>query len=183
MIFQCFVLVLYEKQEKKHLHFFYVVFIKLDKQTPITSTANFVFLAYNKFFRAYFWKKIVLLNSLTLSVCPSVCTLFFRHLSTYDLQIWILREDYLSTRSTAGFSDPKPRSSGIELRLEWNPLKLTFFPYISSISEKQSMFFNWHHKVIVKYKNFRKKILGSNLWFNYSHLEKQDKESLTDVVT
>jgi hypothetical protein len=24
---------------------------------------------------------------------------------------------------------------------------------------------------------------GSNLGFNYSHLEKQDKESLTDVVT
>jgi hypothetical protein len=46
-------------------------------------------------FRAYFWKKIVLLNSLTLSVrlsvrpsvCPSVCTLIFRHISTYDLQI------------------------------------------------------------------------------------------------
>jgi hypothetical protein len=41
--------------------------------------------------RAYFGKKIALLNSLTLSVrlsvCPSVCTLFFRQISTYDLQI------------------------------------------------------------------------------------------------
>jgi hypothetical protein len=50
----------------------------------------------------------------------------------------------------------------------------------------------WSHKVIVKYKYFRKSFSlealeaagsGSNLGFNYSHLEKQDKESLTDVVT
>jgi hypothetical protein len=54
------------------------------------------------------------------------------------------------------------------------------------------MFFNWYHKVIVKYKYFRKKKSlealeaagsGSNVGFNYSHLEKQDKESLTEVVT
>jgi hypothetical protein len=54
------------------------------------------------------------------------------------------------------------------------------------------MFFNWYHKVIVKYKYFRKKKSlealeaagsGSNLGFNYSHLEKQDKELLTEVVT
>jgi hypothetical protein len=54
------------------------------------------------------------------------------------------------------------------------------------------MFFNWYHKVIVKYKYFRNVFSlealeagasGSNLGFNYSHLEKQDKESLTEVVT
>jgi hypothetical protein len=45
-------------------------------------------------FRAYYWKKIALLNSLTLSVrssvrlsvYPSVCTLFFRNIFTYNLQ-------------------------------------------------------------------------------------------------
>jgi hypothetical protein len=54
------------------------------------------------------------------------------------------------------------------------------------------MFFNWYHKVIVKYKYFRKSFSsealeaagrGSNLGFNYSHLEEKDKESLTEVVT
>jgi hypothetical protein len=54
------------------------------------------------------------------------------------------------------------------------------------------MFFNWHHKVIVKYKYFRKSFSlevlgaagsGSNLGLTYSQLEKQDKESLTEVVT
>jgi hypothetical protein len=54
------------------------------------------------------------------------------------------------------------------------------------------MFFNWYHKVIVKYKYFIKSFSlealeaagsGSNLGFNYSHLEKQDKESFTEVVT
>jgi hypothetical protein len=48
------------------------------------------------------------------------------------------------------------------------------------------MFFNWYHKVIVKYKYFRKSLeaagSGSNLRFNYSHLEKH-KESLTEVET
>jgi hypothetical protein len=52
------------------------------------------------------------------------------------------------------------------------------------------MFFNWYHKVIVKYKFFRKSFSlealeaagsGFNLGFNYSHLEKQDKESLREV--
>jgi hypothetical protein len=52
----------------------------------------FLFFLFLFLFRAYFWKKIALLNSLTLSVCPSVRpsvrpSLFFRHLSTYDLQI------------------------------------------------------------------------------------------------
>jgi hypothetical protein len=40
--------------------------------------------------------------------------------------------------------------------------------------------------VIVKYKYFRKSFSASgssNLGFYYSHLEKQDKESLTEVVT
>jgi hypothetical protein len=54
------------------------------------------------------------------------------------------------------------------------------------------MFFNWYHKVVVKYKYFRKKNSlealeaagsGFNLGFNYSHLEKQDKELFTEVVT
>jgi hypothetical protein len=54
------------------------------------------------------------------------------------------------------------------------------------------MFFNWYHKVIVKYKYFGKSFSlealetagsGSNLGFNYSHLENQDKKSLTKVVT
>jgi hypothetical protein len=58
------------------------------------------------------------------------------------------------------------------------------------------MFFNWYHKFIVKYKYFTKKNSfealelaleaagsGSNLGFNYSHQEKQDKVSLTAVVT
>jgi hypothetical protein len=54
------------------------------------------------------------------------------------------------------------------------------------------MFFNWYHKVIVKYKYLRKSFSlkalkaagsGSNLRFDYSHLEKQDKQSLTEVVT
>jgi hypothetical protein len=54
------------------------------------------------------------------------------------------------------------------------------------------MFFNWYHKVIVKYKYFRKTNSlealeaagsGSKLGFSYSHLEKQDKESFTEVVT
>jgi hypothetical protein len=52
--------------------------------------------------RAYFWKKIALLNSFVRlyvcpfvrrSICPSVCssvgTLFFLHLSTNDLQILV----------------------------------------------------------------------------------------------
>jgi hypothetical protein len=50
------------------------------------------------------------------------------------------------------------------------------------------MFFNRYHKVVVKYKYFRKSFSlealeaagsGSNLEFNYSHLEKQDKEIVT----
>jgi hypothetical protein len=54
------------------------------------------------------------------------------------------------------------------------------------------MVFNWYHKVIVKYKYFKTSFTlealeasgsGSNLGFNYYHLEKQDKESLTEVVT
>jgi hypothetical protein len=39
-------------------------------------------------------------------------------------KFWILREDYLSTRSSAVFVDPKPRSSGIELRLEPSQIKV-----------------------------------------------------------
>jgi hypothetical protein len=78
-----------------------------------------------------------------------------------------------------------PRSSGIELGL--GPSQNKIFPYISSISEKQLMFFNWYHKVIVKYKYSLEALeaagSGSNLGFNYSHLEKLDKELFTEVVT
>jgi hypothetical protein len=100
------------------------------------------------------------------------------------------KKDYLSRRRTAGFFDPKPNSSGIVVKL--GPSQIKVFPYISSISEKQAMFFNCYHKVIVKYKYFRKSFSlealktagrGSNLGFNYSHLEKQDKKLLTEVVT
>jgi hypothetical protein len=54
------------------------------------------------------------------------------------------------------------------------------------------MFSNWYHKIIVKYKYFRKSFSlealeaagsGSNLGLNYSHLEKKDKKSFTEVVT
>jgi hypothetical protein len=109
------------------------------------------------FFRAYFWKKIALLNSLTLSVYPSVLPEIFK--------FWILRENYLSTRNTALFFDPKPRSSGTELRL--GPSQIKVFPYISSISEKQSMFFNWYHKVVVKYKYFTKKNFLGSSWLQF----------------
>jgi hypothetical protein len=75
-----------------------------------------------------FEKKIALLNSLTLSVCPSVCLypIFSRSFNLTIFKFWILREDYLSTSSTAGFFDPKPRSSGIELRL--GPSQIKVFP-------------------------------------------------------
>jgi hypothetical protein len=124
--------------------------------------------------RAYFWKRIEFINPVRLYPIFS--------LSTYDLQI-LDSKRRLYTRSTAGFFDPKLRSSGID------PIKLRLFPYLSSISEKESIFFIWYHKVIVKYKYFRSSFSleaagnGSNIGFNYSHLEKQDKESLTEVVT
>jgi hypothetical protein len=72
------------------------------------------------FIRAYF-KKYALLNLLTLSVLPSVrpsvaVPYYFAIFQPTIFKFWILREAYLSTRSAAGFLDPKPRSSGIELR-------------------------------------------------------------------
>jgi hypothetical protein len=79
------------------------------------------------FLEHIFEKKIALLNSLTLSAHPSVrpsIRLSVRSSVPYIITIfqpifkfWILREDYLSTRRVAGFFDPKPWSSGIELRL------------------------------------------------------------------
>jgi hypothetical protein len=54
------------------------------------------------------------------------------------------------------------------------------------------MFFNLYHKIVVKYKYYRKSFSlealeaassGSNVGFNYSHLEKQDKESFKEGVT
>jgi hypothetical protein len=68
------------------------------------------------------------------------------------------RERYIGicyiVKTSTGFFDPKPRSSVIELR--WGPSQIKVFPHILSICEKQSMFFNWYHKVIVKYKYFGK---------------------------
>jgi hypothetical protein len=58
--------------------------------------------------------------SICLSVRPSVrlsvCILFFAILQPTIFKFWILREDYLYTRSTAGFFDSEPRGSGNELR-------------------------------------------------------------------
>jgi hypothetical protein len=58
------------------------------------------------------------------SNCPSV-PYFFAIFQPKIFKFWILREDYLSARRTAAFSDPKPRSSGIELRL--GPPQIKFF--------------------------------------------------------
>jgi hypothetical protein len=135
--------------------------------------------------------KIALLNSLTLSVRPSVCTLFFAIFQPKIFKFWILREDYLFTRSAAGFSDPKPRSFEIELRLGPSQIKV-FSLY----------FINFWETIIVfqlisqgdsKIQIFQKKFFslealeaagsGSNLRFNYSHIEEQDKKLLTEVVT
>jgi hypothetical protein len=134
-------------------------------------------------FRLYFWKNcsIEFINLVRSSVCASF--------QPTILKFWILREDYLNTRRTAGFFQ-SPGALG--LSSDWDPLKIRFCPYISSIFEKQSMFFNWYYKIIVKYKYFRKSFSwealeaagsGFNLGFNYSHLEKKYKESLTEVVT
>jgi hypothetical protein len=72
-------------------------------------------------FKAYFWKKIALLNALTLSVRRSVrpsVHYFFAIFQHNYLQILdFKRRLYLSTRCTAGFFDPKPRSYGIELKI------------------------------------------------------------------
>jgi hypothetical protein len=46
-------------------------------------------------------------------------------------KFWILREDYLSTRSTAGLFDRKPRSSGIELRLGPSQIKVFSLHFIN----------------------------------------------------
>jgi hypothetical protein len=121
-------------------------------------------------------------------VRPSVCTLFFRHISTYDLQILDSKRG-LSIYEEYGFFDPKPRSSGIKLRLLPSQIKVFSLYFINFW---QSMLLNWYHTIIVKNKYCRKSFSlkaleaagsGSNLGFNESHLKKQDKESLTEVVT
>jgi hypothetical protein len=63
---------------------------------------------------------------------------FFAIFHPTIFKFWILRENYLSTKNTAGFFDPKPKSSVIELRLESSQIKVFFL----SISEKQSNFFS-----------------------------------------
>jgi hypothetical protein len=45
--------------------------------------------------------------------------------------VWILKEDYLSTRSKAGLFDPKPRSSEIELRLGPSQIKVFSLYFIN----------------------------------------------------
>jgi hypothetical protein len=80
---------------------------------------------------------------------------------------WILREDYLS-RNKTGFFDPKPRSSGIELRLEPSQIK-AFSLYLINVWEKINVF-QLISQIILKYKYFRKsfslealEVAGSNL--------------------
>jgi hypothetical protein len=135
------------------------------------------------------------LNSLTLSVRLSVrrpsirpsVPYFFAIFQPTIFKFWILREHFLSTRSTAGFFDPKPRSSGIELRLGPSQIRvfsLYFINFWETINGFQ-LISQGYSKIHI----FRKKFFleaagsGSNLGFNYSHLEKQDKESFTEVVT
>jgi hypothetical protein len=80
--------------------------------------------------------------SIRLSVRPSVrpyVPYFFAIFQPTIFKFWILREDYLSTRSTAGFFDPKPRSSGIELRLGPSQIKV-FSLYFINFSETINVF-------------------------------------------
>jgi hypothetical protein len=123
------------------------------------------------------------LNSLTLSV-----RLYPIFSPSFNLRSLNLREDYLSTRITPGFFDPKPRSSGIELRL--GPSQIKFFSlYFTNFWEPINVFqliSQGYSKIQLFQKFFSLEALeaagsGSNLGFNYSHLEKQDKESLAEV--
>jgi hypothetical protein len=86
------------------------------------------------FLENIFEKKIAPLNSLTLSVRLSVCPFFSLSVRLYPIfspsfnlrsSNWILREDYPSTRTRAGFFDPEPRSSGIVLIL--GPFQIKVF--------------------------------------------------------
>jgi hypothetical protein len=168
--------------------------------------------------RAYFWKKIALLNSLTLSVCPSVrlsvcpsvrlsvcpsvrlsvcpsvrpsvCTLFFRHRSTYDLQI-LDSKRRLSIYEEYGWVF---RSRAQEL-WDWAQIRTlsnhVFSLYFINFWEKINVFqllSQGYSKIQIFQKKNSLEALeaagsGSKLGFSYSHLEKQDKESFTEVVT
>jgi hypothetical protein len=76
--------------------------------------------------------------SVRLSVRPSV-PYFFAIFQPKIFKFWILREDYLSTRSTPGFFDAKPRSSGIELLL--GPSQIKVFPlYFINFGETINVF-------------------------------------------
>jgi hypothetical protein len=71
-----------------------------------------------------------LLNFQQEALRPSV-PYFFAIFQLKIFKFWILREDYLSTRRTAGFFDPKPRSSGIALRLRPSQIKVFSFYFIN----------------------------------------------------
>jgi hypothetical protein len=127
--------------------------------------------------------------SVRLSVCPSV-PYFFAIFQPTIFNFWILREEYLSTRSTAGFFDPKPRSSGMELRIGPFQIKvfsLYFINFWETINVFQLISQSCREIQIFQKKNSMEALeaagSGSNLRFNYSHLKKQDKESFTKVVT
>jgi hypothetical protein len=64
------------------------------------------------------------------SVRPSI-SYFFAILKFAIFKFWILREENLSTKSTAGFLDPKPRSSVIELRLGPSQIKVFSLYFIN----------------------------------------------------
>jgi hypothetical protein len=88
-----------------------------------------------------FEKKNALLNSLTLSVrlclpslCSSVCYLFFRHLSTFDLQILDSKRRLSISEEYGWVFRSKAQRSGIELRLGPSQIKV-FNLYFINFSE------------------------------------------------
>jgi hypothetical protein len=74
------------------------------------------------------------------SLCPSVPYFFaiFQPTTAIIFKFLILGEDYLlSTRSTAGFFDPKVRGSGIEVRL--GPYQIMIFSLCHSLSDLKKL--------------------------------------------
>jgi hypothetical protein len=75
------------------------------------------------------------------------------------------------------------------LSSDWDPIKLRFFHYISSLI----MFFIWYHKKKLWTSNISETIFPKKYWnqlvvalilrINNSHLEKQEKKSSEEVVT
>jgi hypothetical protein len=115
------------------------------------------------FFRAYF--SVEFINPVRRSVCLSVPYFFAIFLPTI-FKFWILREGehYLSTRSTAGFFDPKPRRPGIQLRL--GPSQIKVFPlYFINFCETINVFqliSQGHSKIQIFQKKFFLVSIGSS---------------------